>query len=54
MVSMLFTKGKKILFTLPKPQTLVIQVNNDIFDCLHLFSNTIGPNPPSVDDPNVW
>ncbi|OQE30205.1 hypothetical protein PENFLA_c003G09395 [Penicillium flavigenum] len=48
-----FTKGKKILFTLSRPRNLVIQVNNDIFDCLHLFSNTIDPNPPSADDPNV-
>ncbi|KAJ6187596.1 glycoside hydrolase family 28 protein [Penicillium mononematosum] len=48
-----FTRDKKILFTLPEPRNLVIQVNNDIFDCLHLFSNTIDPNPPSADDPNV-
>jgi hypothetical protein len=46
-------KGKKILFTLPEPRNIVIQVNNDIFDCLHLFSNAIDPNPPSADDPNV-
>lgn len=31
----------------------MIQVNDDIFDCLHLFSNSIETDIPSASDPDV-
>lgn len=31
----------------------LVQINNDIFDCLHLLSNIIGFDVPFADDPNV-
>jgi len=46
-------RDNTLTFTLTKPRNLVIQTNNDIFDCLHLLSNTIDFNVPSAGDPNV-
>lgn len=45
--------GNNLLFTLTEPKNLVVQVNDDIFDCLHLFSNPIETDIPSPDDPDV-
>ncbi|KAK9489021.1 pectin lyase fold/virulence factor [Lipomyces doorenjongii] len=42
-----------IKFTLDQPRNLVIEVNDDIFDCLHLLTNPIETNVPSSNDPNV-
>lgn len=42
-----------LTFTLTEPRDLVIQVNDDIFDCLHLLTNTIETDAPSPTDPNV-
>jgi hypothetical protein len=41
-----------IEFSLPKPQNILIQVNDDLFDTLQLFSNSIETSNP-VNDPNV-
>lgn len=46
-------RDNTLTFTPTKPRNLVIQTNNDIFDCLHLLSNTIDFNVPSAGDPNV-
>ncbi|KIM93159.1 glycoside hydrolase family 28 protein [Oidiodendron maius Zn] len=46
-------QGNTIKFTLTEPRNLVIQVNDDIFDCLHLMTNTIDMDVPSPSDPSV-
>ena len=46
-------QANTLTFTLTQPRNLVIQIDDDIFDVLHLFSNTIDTNAPSPDDPNV-
>jgi hypothetical protein len=46
-------QGNTITFTLYKPRNIVIQVNNNIFDCLHLFTNEIEKSPPSSNDTNI-
>ncbi|MFF4016351.1 glycosyl hydrolase family 28 protein [Streptomyces sp. NPDC001843] len=45
--------GDTLRFTLDEPRDVVVQVNDLTFDCLHLISNHIDPNPPSADDPDV-
>jgi hypothetical protein len=45
--------GNNLLFTITKPQNLMISVNDDIFDCLHLFSNPIETDIPSSSDKDV-
>jgi len=43
-------RDNTLTFTL---HNLVVQINNDIFDCLHLLSNIIDFDVPSADDPNA-
>lgn len=45
--------GNNLLFTLTEPKNLMIQVNDDIFDSLHLLSNPIESSIPDASDPNV-
>lgn len=45
--------GDTLRFTLQEPRDMVVQINDEIFDCLHLITNHIDPHPPSADDPNV-
>jgi len=45
--------GDTVRFTLDEPKDVVVQINDDIFDCLHVFTNHIDPNPPTADDPDV-
>ncbi|KFZ00546.1 hypothetical protein V500_01025 [Pseudogymnoascus sp. VKM F-4518 (FW-2643)] len=45
--------GNSLLFTLTKPQNLVVEVNDDIFDCVHLLSNSIETDAPSANDTNI-
>lgn len=40
-------------FTISEPRKLVIEVNDEVFDCLHLLANPIETDAPSADDPNV-
>lgn len=40
-------------FTLTEPRKIVIEVNDEIFDCLHLFANPVETERPSPDDPDV-
>lgn len=45
--------GDTLTFTLTEPRNVVIQVNDDIFDCVHLLTNTVETDVPHPDDPNV-
>ncbi|MFF7645288.1 glycosyl hydrolase family 28 protein [Streptomyces canus] len=45
--------GDTLRFTLDEPKDVVVQINDEIFDCLHVLTNHIDPNPPSADDPDV-
>jgi hypothetical protein len=45
--------GSTARFTLDKPRNLVVQVDDKIFDCLHLFANPVEQNPPAEGDKNV-
>ncbi|MBA2950138.1 glycosyl hydrolase family 28 protein [Streptomyces himalayensis] len=45
--------GSTARFTLDRPRNVVVQVDDKIFDCLHLFSNPIEENPPAEGDPKV-
>ncbi|KPM41443.1 hypothetical protein AK830_g5143 [Neonectria ditissima] len=47
------TSKDTVTFLLSQPQNIVLQINDDIFDVLHLFSNSIEKNAPSSDDPDV-
>ena len=40
-------------FTLMEPRNLIVQVNDNIFDCLHLLSNTIETNAPTGNSTDV-
>lgn len=45
--------GDTLRFTLDEPRDVVVQVNDEVFDCLHVITNHIDPNPPAADDPDV-
>ena len=40
-------------FTLDRPRNIVVQVNDDLFDCLQLFAREIEKSRPKPDDPDV-
>jgi hypothetical protein len=40
-------------FTLTEPRKIVVEVNGEIFDCLHLLARPIETEAPAPDDPNV-
>lgn len=40
-------------FTLTQPRKIVVEVNGEIFDCLHLLARPIETDVPSPDDPDV-
>ncbi|RZT11738.1 putative Ig domain-containing protein [Kribbella sp. VKM Ac-2569] len=42
-----------LLFTLTEPRKIVVEVNGEIFDCLHLLARPIETDAPSPDDPDV-
>ncbi|TDW84205.1 putative Ig domain-containing protein [Kribbella pratensis] len=42
-----------LLFTLTEPSKIVVEVNGEIFDCLHLLARAIETDVPSPDDPDV-
>ncbi|TVY42523.1 Alpha-L-fucosidase [Lachnellula occidentalis] len=48
-----FIQANTLTSTLTQPRNLVIQIDDDIFDVPHLFSNTIDTNAPPLDDPSV-
>ncbi|MEU1474150.1 glycosyl hydrolase family 28 protein [Streptomyces sp. NPDC005760] len=45
--------GDTLRFTLDQPRNLVVQINDDIFDCLHLFARAVEKKKPAQDDPDV-
>ncbi|MBA4866509.1 endo-polygalacturonase [Streptomyces sp. PSKA54] len=45
--------GDTARFTLDRPRNIVVQVDDKIFDCLHLFANPIEQNPPAEGDKKV-
>ncbi|TLS46831.1 endo-polygalacturonase [Streptomyces montanus] len=45
--------GSTARFTLDRPRNLVVQVNDKIFDCLHLLANPVEQDPPAEGDKNV-
>ncbi|MBC9727408.1 glycosyl hydrolase family 28 protein [Streptomyces sp. TRM68367] len=45
--------GSTARFTLDRPRNIVVQVDDKIFDCLHLFANPLEENPPAESDKNV-
>ncbi|AEM84367.1 glycosyl hydrolase family 28 protein [Streptomyces violaceusniger] len=46
-------RGDTLRFTLDRPRKVVIQVNDDLFDCLHLFAREIERRRPKEHDPDV-
>ncbi|MGW0708348.1 glycosyl hydrolase family 28 protein [Streptomyces sp. NPDC002643] len=45
--------GSTARFTLDRPRTIVVQVDDKIFDCLHLLANPLEQNPPAEGDKHV-
>ncbi|WP_461071931.1 glycosyl hydrolase family 28 protein [Streptomyces pseudoechinosporeus] len=45
--------GSTLRFTLDQPRNLVVQLDDKIFDCLHLLANPIEQNPPQQGDKKV-
>ncbi|MEU5597739.1 glycosyl hydrolase family 28 protein [Streptomyces sp. NPDC020298] len=45
--------GDTLRFTLDEPRDVVVQINDEIFDCLHVITNHIDHHPPAADDPDV-
>ncbi|RFU74877.1 tat pathway signal sequence domain [Trichoderma arundinaceum] len=45
--------GSILTFMLTEPRDVILQVNDNIFDCLHIFTNSPSPDSPSADDPDV-
>jgi hypothetical protein len=45
--------GSTVHFTLDRPRNVVVQINDEIFNCLHLLTNPIETDPPAEGDKNV-
>jgi hypothetical protein len=45
--------GSTARFTLDRPRNLVVQVDDKIFDCLHLLANPVEQDPPAEGDKKV-
>lgn len=45
--------GSTVTFILTEPRDVILQVNGNIFDCLHIFTNPPDADAPSGDDPDV-
>ncbi|WP_329262549.1 glycosyl hydrolase family 28 protein [Streptomyces sp. NBC_01478] len=45
--------GDTLRFTLDEPKDVVVQINDEIFDALHLITNRVEHHTPSADDPDV-
>ncbi|KAM6515682.1 hypothetical protein FALCPG4_013898 [Fusarium falciforme] len=44
---------RSVRFTLDRPRDVVLQINGEIFDVLHIFTNPPPADEPSPDDPDV-
>lgn len=45
--------GDTLRFTLDEPRNVIVQINDEVFDCLHLFTDRVDPRPPAQGDPDV-
>ncbi|GHD72379.1 hypothetical protein GCM10010317_082580 [Streptomyces mirabilis] len=45
--------GDTLRFTLDEPKDVVVQINDEIFDCLHIITNRVDNKAPAEDDPDV-
>lgn len=45
--------GSTLSFGLDEPRRIVVEVNDEVFDCLHLFANPIETRRPDPSDPDV-
>lgn len=46
-------RGNTLRFTLTRPGNLVVQLDDDVFDCLHLLANPLEQDPPADGDEGV-
>lgn len=46
--------GKTICFVLSKPRDVMLEINDDKWQALHLLSNVIDPAAPTADTDDVW
>ncbi|MFJ2608611.1 glycosyl hydrolase family 28 protein [Streptomyces sp. NPDC087425] len=46
-------RGDTLRFTLTEPRKVVVQVNDEVFDALHLFARPLETDRPDADDPDV-
>ncbi|MET9352460.1 right-handed parallel beta-helix repeat-containing protein [Streptomyces sp. NPDC006617] len=46
-------RADTLRFTLDRPRKIVVQINDDLFDCLHLFARETERRRPKEDDPDV-
>lgn len=46
-------RGDTLRFTLDEPRDVVVQINDEVFDALHLLTNRVEHHAPSPDDPDV-
>ncbi|MET8975109.1 glycosyl hydrolase family 28 protein [Streptomyces sp. NPDC004539] len=45
--------GDTLRFTLDEPRNVIVQINDDVFDALHVLTGRPNPRPPKSGDPNV-
>ncbi|RPE39483.1 glycosyl hydrolase family 28 [Streptomyces sp. Ag109_O5-1] len=45
--------GDTLRFTLDEPKDLVVQINDELFDCLHIITNHVEHHAPAADNPDV-
>lgn len=45
--------GDTLRFSLDEPKDVVVQINDEVFDCLHVITNGVEKHVPSADDPDV-
>ncbi|MFJ8542320.1 glycosyl hydrolase family 28 protein [Streptomyces sp. NPDC093586] len=46
-------RADTLRFRLDRPRKVVVQINDDLFDCLHLFARAVEPRRPRENDPDV-
>lgn len=46
-------RADTLRFKLTEPRNIVVQVNDEVFDALHLFARPIDTDRPAADDPDV-
>ncbi|MEV8539646.1 glycosyl hydrolase family 28 protein [Streptomyces sp. NPDC051572] len=46
-------RSRSVRFRLSEPRNIVVQVNDEVFDALHLFARPLETGRPAADDPDV-